>query len=297
MIIKHLRATIGLLMGIALLVAACGAPQQGVVVRNVTNATAGAEHPTTVAQATGHATAAATTAPTQAGGAATQMATVAATKAPTQAAPTMAGMDMGTSAPVTRVAATQAAGAATAASTGDFVVGWLLYGTPTPKGNAPSGGAATKAATAAVTIAATTAVPATQAAAATTAAPTTAVAAAATATKPAGTAAATSVSGGAPAAGNPARGQQIFNGIGTCSSCHDVASGTTIVGPSQKGVATRDGTRKPGMSAHDYLYESIVKPNAFIVPGFQAGLMPQNFAQMLTPQQIEDVIAYLMTLK
>ena len=32
------------------------------------------------------------------------------------------------------------------------------------------------------------------------------------------------------------------------------------------------------MSAHDYLYESIVKPNAFIVPGFQAGLMPQNFA-------------------
>jgi cytochrome c len=173
------------------------------------------------------------------------------------------------------------------------VVGELLFGTPTPRGGAPSSGAATTAST----TAATTAVPATQAAAATTAVPTTAVAVAATATKAAGTAAATSASGGAALTGNPARGQQIFNGIGTCSSCHDVASGVTIVGPSQKGIATRAGTRKPGMSAHDYLYESITKPNAFIVPNFQAGLMPQNFAQILSPQQIEDVIAYLMTLK
>ncbi|MCC7446066.1 MAG: cytochrome c [Anaerolineae bacterium] len=325
MIVKHLRATIGLLTGIALLVAACGAPQQGISVRNVTDATAGAEHPTTVAQATERATAAATAAPTQAGGAATQ--------APTQVAPTMAGMDMSTPVPVTRAAATTAAaGAATAESTGDFVVGWLLYGTPTgspaapgaatagaaaaatqaanaataaatgdfvvgellfgtatPRGSAPGGGAATTVATVA-----TTAAPATQAAAATTAVSPTAVAAAATATKPAGTA---SPSGGAPAAGSPARGQQIFNGKGTCSSCHDIASGVTIVGPTFKGLVAKAGTRKPGMSAHDYLYESIVKPNVFVVQGFQSGLMPQNFAQMLSAQEIEDVIAYLMTLK
>jgi len=103
--------------------------------------------------------------------------------------------------------------------------------------------------------------------------------------------------GGAAPAGNPARGQQVFNGVGTCSSCHNVANETTLVGPGLKGIATRAGTRKPGMSASDYLHESIISPNAFVVSGFQPGIMPQNFKQMLSTQQIDDLVAYLLTLK
>ncbi len=97
--------------------------------------------------------------------------------------------------------------------------------------------------------------------------------------------------------GNAARGQALFQGAATCSSCHDVANGVTIVGPSLKGVASRAGSREPGKSAADYLHESIVTPNAFVVPGFQPNVMPQSFAQTLSAQQIDDLVAYLLTLK
>jgi hypothetical protein len=35
-------------------------------------------------------------------------------------------------------------------------------------------------------------------------------------------------------------------------------------------------------------------PNAFIVPGYEPNIMPQNFAQKLSPQAIEDLVAFLM---
>ncbi len=97
--------------------------------------------------------------------------------------------------------------------------------------------------------------------------------------------------------GNAANGKTLFNGVGTCNTCHDATSGIQIVGPSLKGVATRAATRKPGMAAEDYLRESLLKPNAFVVQGFPSGVMPQNFAQMLNSKQIDDIIAYLLTLK
>ncbi|MHB8625846.1 MAG: c-type cytochrome [Aggregatilineales bacterium] len=98
--------------------------------------------------------------------------------------------------------------------------------------------------------------------------------------------------------GDPARGQALFQGAATCSSCHDVANGVTIVGPSLKGVANAcEDSCRPGQSIADYLRESIVSPNAFIVPGFQPNIMPQTFAKTLSTQQINDLVAYLLTLK
>jgi hypothetical protein len=70
-----------------------------------------------------------------------------------------------------------------------------------------------------------------------------------------------------------------------------------IIGPSQSDVATRAVTRRPGYSPELYIYESITRPSAYVVQGFQDGLMPATFRDTLTPQQLADVIAYMMTLR
>jgi cytochrome c len=96
--------------------------------------------------------------------------------------------------------------------------------------------------------------------------------------------------------GDAAKGQALFQGAAGCNACHNANSTAQLVGPGLKGVAARAATRKPGYTAIQYLHESIVAPNAFVVPGFSAGIMPQTFAQTLTPQQIADLIAYLLSL-
>jgi cytochrome c2 len=97
--------------------------------------------------------------------------------------------------------------------------------------------------------------------------------------------------------GDAANGAAIAKGKGGCAACHSLVPDQVIVGPSWAGVATRAATRKPGYSPELYLYESITHPNAFVVPGFQPGIMPQTFKQTLSPQELSDLIAFLMTLK
>jgi cytochrome c551/c552 len=94
--------------------------------------------------------------------------------------------------------------------------------------------------------------------------------------------------------GDAASGQMVFAAVG-CVACHSLQPGVKIVGPSLAGVATRAPGRRPGYSADLYLYESITRPNAYIVDGFSPNIMPQNFRQILRPQQIADLIAFLMT--
>jgi cytochrome c551/c552 len=96
--------------------------------------------------------------------------------------------------------------------------------------------------------------------------------------------------------GNPTTGQALFSSKG-CVACHSLQPDVKIVGPSQAGIATRAATRKPGYSAELYIYESITRPNAYVVDGFLPDLMPQTFKDTLTPQELADVIAFFMTLK
>jgi hypothetical protein len=70
-----------------------------------------------------------------------------------------------------------------------------------------------------------------------------------------------------------------------------------LVGPSMAGIANRAGSQVSGQSAEDYLRESIVDPDAFVVDGFAAGLMTSTYGSALSEQQIEDLVAYMMTLK
>ena len=46
-----------------------------------------------------------------------------------------------------------------------------------------------------------------------------------------------------------------------------------------------------------YLRTSITHPNDFIVPGYPENLMPQNYGEILTEAEVDDLIAYLLTLQ
>jgi hypothetical protein len=102
--------------------------------------------------------------------------------------------------------------------------------------------------------------------------------------------------------GDEEEGERIFYG-GTadaragCAICHSLEPGITVVGPSLAGIASQAVERIPGLSAEEYLYQSIVDPNAYLVEGFEGGRMPSNYEEILTDGQIQDILAFLSTLK
>lgn len=102
-------------------------------------------------------------------------------------------------------------------------------------------------------------------------------------------------SGGASAgAATTAAGKVIFTGSGGCGACHTLAAaGTTgTVGPNL-GTRLVADAKKRGLALPAFITESITKPNAFIAAGYPAGVMPQNFSQILTATQIQALVAYL----
>ena len=107
------------------------------------------------------------------------------------------------------------------------------------------------------------------------------------------------------------RGEQLYmrttigeTGAPGCITCHSLEPEVVKVGPSHAAVADRaarlvDSPDYEGQAetAEEYLRESILDPNAHIVPGFTPGVMYQRYAEVLTEQQVDDLVAYLMTLK
>jgi cytochrome c oxidase subunit II len=89
---------------------------------------------------------------------------------------------------------------------------------------------------------------------------------------------------------NP-QGQEVADAksifVQNCGSCHMLAAaGTTgTTGPDLDTVV-------PDMSQENIL-DSIVDPNAVITPGYEPNLMPQNFGETLSDEQLNTLVAYL----
>ncbi|MBK8901285.1 MAG: c-type cytochrome [Anaerolineaceae bacterium] len=104
--------------------------------------------------------------------------------------------------------------------------------------------------------------------------------------------------------GDAANGERLFNEsiIGAasapgCITCHSLEPGVVLVGPSHSDIGARAETAVEGMSPEDYLRQSIVEPNAHITEGYTEGVMYQNYGEELTNTQINDLVAFLLTLK
>ena len=93
-----------------------------------------------------------------------------------------------------------------------------------------------------------------------------------------------------------AAGEKIFNGAGGCTTCHGLGTRAPNLLTDHAGqgpIGARCGSREPGKDCKAYLYESLVKPGAFVVPGFEP-IMP-DMSRQLSQDQIWAVVAYLQT--
>jgi cytochrome c oxidase subunit 2 len=105
--------------------------------------------------------------------------------------------------------------------------------------------------------------------------------------------------GGAGAqAGGAAEAKQLFTANG-CGGCHTLsdAGGNGTIGPNLNTIKT--AATKFGKQLHEtpqqYVTQSIKDPGAFTVPGYPKGVMPSTFGQSLTPQQIDTLVKYLLS--
>lgn len=119
--------------------------------------------------------------------------------------------------------------------------------------------------------------------------------------------------GARPLSGNEdpiALGERVFRtATPACTACHSTAPGVNMAGPSLAGVKGRTeallGSADYKGQAKDvaaYLHESIVSPSAHLVPGpmYSAdgtSFMPTTYAKDLTAEQIDQLVAYLMSMK
>ncbi|MBC7811983.1 MAG: cytochrome c [Burkholderiales bacterium] len=105
--------------------------------------------------------------------------------------------------------------------------------------------------------------------------------------------------------GDAERGAEIFvngaNGAPACQTCHGItqqAFGSRFahnLGPNLFGLSERAGERVEGLSAEEYIHNSIVNPGDYLVEGFDNNMYP-TFGEQLTEQDIADLVAYVVTL-
>jgi cytochrome c len=106
--------------------------------------------------------------------------------------------------------------------------------------------------------------------------------------------------GMAHAAGDPTKGQQVFQS--QCAACHSVTPGVTLFGPSLAAVYGKPAASTKGYAYSPALINAHLVWNAATLDKFLAA--PQTFvpgtkmpyAGLTDPQQRQDVIAYLAQL-
>lgn len=106
--------------------------------------------------------------------------------------------------------------------------------------------------------------------------------------------------------GDPGRGKSLSEGALGCAGCHVLAA----VGPSwmaqggEPGVGGRASQRiqapdytGSAKTPEQYLFESVVLPDVYVEEGYQPNIMPKNFGDRLSPQDMADLIAYMLSLR
>lgn len=106
-------------------------------------------------------------------------------------------------------------------------------------------------------------------------------------------------------AGDPEAGRQLSSGALGCAGCHELSNvGPPWAGDGGPGVGARAETRieqgdytGQASTAEEYLIESVVLPEAYIVEGYESGIMPPGYGGRITAQELADLVAYMLSLR
>ncbi len=83
---------------------------------------------------------------------------------------------------------------------------------------------------------------------------------------------------------------------GGCAGCHTIAGiegALGDLGPEWCTVARKYQADEIDL---DYIRQAIVDPNAVVAEGFPANIMPQNFGDLFTPDEIDALVAFIATM-
>ena len=81
-----------------------------------------------------------------------------------------------------------------------------------------------------------------------------------------------------------------------CATCHihsTIEDGGDL-GPDLTPLAKSAGTRKAGLSAREFIVESIIDPNAVIAPDFESDMMPDDLASSMTVTELNMIVDALL---
>jgi cytochrome c oxidase subunit II len=92
--------------------------------------------------------------------------------------------------------------------------------------------------------------------------------------------------GGGGGGGGAAQGEEIFTAQG-CGSCH------TLAAANASGTVGPDLGKLEDTSAA-FVRESIVDPSAEVEQGFPDGVMPTDFRDKLSPEELDALVKYLL---
>jgi cytochrome c peroxidase len=94
-------------------------------------------------------------------------------------------------------------------------------------------------------------------------------------------------------------GQALFMGKGICYTCHTIDGiSEGLIGPDLTHIGTDAANRQPGVSARDYITESIREPEAFVAEGVERappGLMTAALTANLSDAEVGALVDFLLT--
>jgi glucose/arabinose dehydrogenase len=98
-----------------------------------------------------------------------------------------------------------------------------------------------------------------------------------------------------------ALGEDVYHngrdGAPPCMTCHLLDNQTTGPGPSLLGLHEIAAERVAGLSAEEYVRESILNPNDYVVAGYSENFMFQNYGRQLSEEEIDALVIYVLALQ